>query len=335
MRVSVGLPTGMEGLTFPIPFSEPEPVIRIAQHAEALGYHSVWGNDHMTTQQYVRAEFETPPRFWEPLITYAFVAAATETKRFGTGILVLPMRRDIVVTAKQIATLDHFSGGRLEIGLGIGAYREEFDALQPDTGLTRARIIDEGIPALKMLLSERVASFDGDFFKFRDVELYPKPKQDHLPIYIGGNNAANLRRTAKWADGWLPAAVHVDHLRVNVRQLRELAAAEGRDPNNIEVAPQYIVHIGKTREAALERFGQTQMCAHLTSLRKSTLKDQGTLSHEDINLIGTVDDIVERAIALREAGVTHLCGLYFAANSEAELLDQMLVFAEEVVPRIR
>ena len=77
------------------------------------------------------------------------------------------------------------------------------------------------------------------------------------------------------------------------------------------------------------------MCAHLTSLRKSTLKDQGTLSHEDINLIGTVDDIVERAIALREAGVTHLCGLYFAANSEAELLDQMQVFAEEVVPRIR
>ena len=334
MRVSVGLPTGMEGLTYPIPFSDPETVIRIAQHAEALGYHSVWGNDHMTTQQYVRAEFETPPRFWEPLITYSFVAAATKTLRFGTGILVLPMRRDIVVTAKQIATLDHFSGGRLEIGLGIGAYREEFDALQPDSPLTRAQIIDEGIPALKALFSERVASFDGKFFKYRDVELYPKPKQTHLPIYVGGNNAANLRRTAKWADGWLPAAVHVDRLRDDVKQLHDLAAAEGRDPNDIEVAPQYIVHIGKTREAALERFGETQMCAHLTSLRKSTLKDQGALGHEDINLIGTVDDVVERAILFREAGVTHLCGLYFAANSETELLDQMQVFAEDVVPRI-
>jgi len=334
MRVSVGLPTGMEGLTYPIPFSDPETVIRIAQHAEALGYHSVWGNDHMTTQQYVRAEFETPPRFWEPLITYSFVAAATTTLRFGTGILVLPMRRDIVVTAKQIATLDHFSGGRLEIGLGIGAYREEFDALQPDSPLTRAQIIDEGIPALKALFSERVASFDGKFFKYRDVELYPKPKQAHLPIYIGGNNAANLRRTAKWADGWLPAAVHVDRLREDVKQLHDLAAAEGRNPNDIEVAPQYIVHIGKTREAALERFGETQMCAHLTSLRKSTLKDQGALGHEDINLIGTVEDVVERANLFREAGVTHLCGLYFAANSETELLDQMQVFAEEVVPRL-
>ena len=71
MRVSAGLPTGMEGLTYPIPFSDPENVIRIAQAAEKFGYDSVWGNDHMTTQNYVRAEFPVPPRFWEPLITYA------------------------------------------------------------------------------------------------------------------------------------------------------------------------------------------------------------------------------------------------------------------------
>ena len=334
MRGSAGLPTGMEGLTYPIPFSDPEAVIRIAKHAETLGYHSVWGNDHMTTQRYVRAEFETPPRFWEPLVTYSFVAAETTTLRFGTGILVLPMRRDIVVAAKQLATLDHFSGGRLEIGVGIGAYREEFEALQPDQPLPRGKILDEGIPALKALFEERVASFEGEYFRYRDVELYPKPKQDHVPLYIGGNNANNLRRTAKWADGWLPAAVHVDRMRDDVRLLRELTEGEGRDPKSIEVAPQYIVHIGKDREAALARFGETQMCAHLTSLRQSTLKDQGALGHEDINLIGTVDDCVDRANELREAGVTHLLGLYFAANDINELLDQMQIFAEEVVPRI-
>jgi probable F420-dependent oxidoreductase len=334
MRVSAGLPTGMEGLTYPIPFSDPEAVIRIAQHAENLGYHSVWGNDHMTTQHYVRAEFETPPRFWEPLVTYSFVAAETTTLRFGTGILVLPMRRDIVVTAKQLATLDHFSGGRLEIGVGIGAYREEFLALQPGANMPRGKILDEGIPALQALLNQRVASFDGEYFAYRDVELYPKPKQDHVPFYIGGNNANNLRRTAKWGDGWLPAAVHLDQMRNDVVTLRELTEAEGRDFSKIEVAPQYIVHIGKTREAALERFGQTQMCAHLTSLRQSTLKGQGDLGHEDINLIGTVDDVVERANLLGEAGVTHLLGLYFAANDLTELLDQMQVFAEEVVPRL-
>ena len=76
------------------------------------------------------------------------------------------------------------------------------------------------------------------------------------------------------------------------------------------------------------------MCAHLTSLRKSTLKGQGTLGHEDINLIGTVDDIIERANLLGEAGVTHLLGLYFAANDITQLCDQMQIFAEEVVPKL-
>ncbi len=334
MRVSAGLPTGMEGLTYPIPFSDPDALIGIAKHAETLGYHSVWGNDHMTTQNYVRAEFETPPRFWEPLITYAFVAAETTTLRFGTGILVLPMRRDVVVAAKQLTTLDHFSGGRLEIGVGIGAYREEFLALQPDATIARGKIVDEGIPALQTLLRDRVASFEGEYFSYRDVELYPKPLQDHVPFYIGGNNVNNLRRVAKWGDGWLPAAVHLDTIRDNINMLRGLVAEEGRDFDRIEVAPQYIVHIGKTREEALARFEKTQMCAHLTSLRQSTLKGQGNLGHEDINLIGTVDDVVDRANLLGEAGVTHLLGLYFAANDLQELKDQMQVFAEEVVPRL-
>jgi probable F420-dependent oxidoreductase len=334
MRVSVGLPTGMEGLTYPIPFSDPSAVIEIARHAERLGYDGVWGNDHMTTQHYVRKEYPTPPRFWEPLVTYAHLAALTTKLRFGTGILVLPMRRDIVVTAKQLVTLDHFSQGRLELGVGIGAYREEFDALQPDVKLKRGDIVDEGVQALRALFTERVASFEGRFYRFRDVELYPKPLQKRVPILIGGNNANNLRRTALWADGWIPAGLHVDRLRADVIRLRELAEQAGRDPATIEVAPQYVVHLGKTREAALERFRQSQMNAHLTSLRKSTLKEQGSLGHEDINLIGTPAEVTARALALREAGVTHFLGLYFAVNTVPELLDQMQIFAEEVVPHI-
>ena len=192
MRVSAGLPTGMEGLTYPIPFSDPENVIRIAQAAEKFGYDSVWGNDHMTTQNYVRAEFPVPPRFWEPLITYAFVLSETKTIKVGTGVIVLPMRHDIVVLAKQIATLDHFGKGRVEIGLGIGAYREEFKALQPDAKMDRGDIVDEGLQALNLLFKERVASFDGKYYKFRDVELYPKPLQKHIPIYVGGNNPNNI-----------------------------------------------------------------------------------------------------------------------------------------------
>jgi probable F420-dependent oxidoreductase len=335
MLVSAGLPTGMEGLTYPIPFSEPDAVIRIARHAEQLGYHSVWGNDHMTTQNYVRSEFPVPPRFWEPLMTYAFVAAATTTLRFGTGLLVLPMRRDIVVTAKQIATLDHFSGGRLEIGIGIGAYREEFEALNPGAAGRRGDMVDEGLQALALLFTRRVASFDGKHYKFRDVELAPKPLQPRLPIYVGGNNANNIKRVVEYgADGWVPAGVPLERLRRDVESLHELARRAGRDPQSIAVAPQYVVHVGKTHEGALARFRQSQMNKHLTSLRKSTLKEQGALSHEDINLIGTPAEIIERALAFKAAGVTHLLGLYFAADSVGELMDQMQMFAEQVTPHI-
>jgi probable F420-dependent oxidoreductase len=332
--VSAGLPTCMEGLSYPMRFSDPPNLRRIARHAEALGYHSVWGNDHMTTQNYVRAEFPTPPRFWEPLITYAWLAAATTTLRFGTGILVLPMRRDIVVTAKQIATLDHLSGGRLEIGVGVGAYREEFEALRPDDRAHRGDMMEEGVAALQLLFSQREATFDGKYYKFRNVEFSPKPLQARLPIYYGGNTPNHIGRVARGADGWIPAAMPPDQLRPLVDRLRTAAAAAGRDPAGIAVAPQFVVHLGKTNEAAVNRFKQSQMHKHLVSLGKSTLKDQATIPMEEINLIGSVDQIVERATRLKEAGVTHFLGLYFAANDVQELLDQMQLFAEEVIPRI-
>jgi probable F420-dependent oxidoreductase len=334
VRISAGLPTGMEGLTYPIPFSDPETIIRIAQAAEKFGYDSVWGNDHMTTQNYVRAEFPVPPRFWEPLMVYAFVLSNTKTLKVGTGILVLPMRRDIVVTAKQITTLDHFGKGRLEIGVGIGAYREEFKALQPDCKLERGDIVDEGLQALRLLFAERVATFEGKYYHFKDVELYPKTYQKRIPIYVGGNNANNVRRAVAWGDGWLPAGMEVDRLGALVIQMREMAQRAGRDPNTIEVAPQFVVHLGKTREAARARYRESQMSKHMTSLSKSTLREQ-TASSEDINLIGSAEEVIEKAMAFRKAGVTHFLGLYFAANSVDELVDQMHMFAEEVMPKIK
>ena len=331
---SVGFPTGMEGLTYPIPFSNPEDLVRIAQRAETLGYHSVWGNDHMTTQHYVRAEYPVPPRFWEPLVTYAYLAAHTETLRFGTGVLVLPMRRDIVVTAKQIATVDHLSNGRLEIGVGIGAYREEFEALNPNAKVHRGDMVSEGVEALRLLFSDREASFDGKYYKFKDVELFPKPKQSRLPIYFGGNNQAHLQRTALSGDGWIPAAMPQPTLRRMVTELKALMEAAGRNFSEVQIAPQYIVHVGKDEEKTVARFRQSQMYKHLQSLKKSTLKGQDATNPEDINLVGSVATVIERASALREAGVTHFLGLFFAANSVPELLEQMQIFAEDVRPKI-
>jgi probable F420-dependent oxidoreductase len=275
-----------------------------------------------------------PPRFWEPLMTYAFIAANTTTLRFGTGVLVLPMRRDIVVLAKQIATLDHFSGGRLEIGVGVGAYREEFDALRPEGGVHRGDMAEEGVRALQLLFRERNATFEGKYYSYKDVEFFPKPKQAKLPIYFGGNNENHIRRVAEGADGWIPAGMPAEKLKGMVTQMMDMAAAAGRDPSTIAVAPQYVAHVGKTHEAAVARYKQSQMHKHLLSLSKSTLKGQAGLSMEDINLIGEPDTIVEKIHRFKDAGVTHLLGLYFAANDVQELLDQMQLFAEEITPRI-
>jgi probable F420-dependent oxidoreductase len=334
VKISVGLPTGMEGLMYPVPFSTPKDIVDIAIHAERLGYHSVWGNDHMTTQHYVRKEFSTPPNYWEPLITYGFIAAATKTLRMGTGMLVLPMRRDIVVTAKQIATLDQFSGGRIEIGLGVGAYREEFEALQPHFKAHRGNMVDEGLSALRQLFTERQATHEGEYYQYRDVEMFPKPLQKELPLYLGGNNINAIMRAAKAGNGWMPACVEEAKLRESVKVFHDLAERHGRDISTLEVAPQYIVYLGKTREQAIEKFKQSQMYNHLVSLGKSTLKDQGQVAHEDINLVGDAQHIIDLAARLKAAGATHLLGLYFAVNTMDELMDQMQAFAEQVMPHL-
>jgi probable F420-dependent oxidoreductase len=326
----------MEGMMYPVPFVTPEQLVELAQHAEKLGYHSVWGNDHMTTQRYVRSEFPEPPNFWEPLITYAYLAAETTTLKFGTGILVTPMRRDIVVVAKQLATLDHFSKGRLLLGIGVGAYREEFEALQPQIKhkVHRGTMVEESIQALRVLFTERSASWDGEYFQFEDVEMYPKPVQSPLPVYVGGNNPNAARRAAIYGQGWLPAGMPADQLRERIDYLKTTAAEHNRDGSAIDIAPQLITYIGKTHEDAIATFQKSQIYNHLVSLRASTLKDQAESTFEQANLIGSADELIEKIGRLSEAGVTHLCGTYFTANSVSELRDQMQIFAEDVIPHI-
>lgn len=336
MRFSFGLPTCMEGMMYPVPFATPEQVVELAVHAEQLGYHSVWGNDHMTTQRYVREEYETPPMFWELLTTLAYIAAETNSLRLATGVLVPAMRRDIVVMAKQLATIDRFSDGRLMVGMGIGAYREEFEALHPDYQVHRGDLLEESIGALRALFNERNASWSGEYYQFQDVEMFPKPKQNPLPIYVGGNNINAVRRTAAHGQGWMGAAMPVDQLAEKVETLKTLAQQHGRDPESIEVAPQFVAAIGASHETAASAFRESQMHNHLVSLGATTLKEQVAAGarFEEINLIGGPDDILEKVERLRAVGVTHFSGILFAANSVAEMKDQMQQFAESVIDKL-
>jgi probable F420-dependent oxidoreductase len=336
MRVSLGLPTCMEGMMYPVPFISPDELIEIALLAERLGYHSVWGNDHMTTQRYVRAEFSQPPNFWEILVTLSFIAAETTSLRVATGVLVPAMRRDMVVVAKQLATLDQFSKGRLLVGMGVGAYREEFEALNPDWQVKRGDLLEESIQALQALFMQRSASWRGAYFHFEDVEMFPKPLQSPLPVYVGGNNVNALRRAAVYAQGWMGAGMPVHQLKPAVERLREIASQAGRDPSSIDIAPQFVACIARTHEDAMRRFQASQMYNHLVSLSGTTLKDQvaAGVKFEEIDLIGTASDIIEKIEALRAAGMTHASGLLFPANNIDEYKEQIQWFAEEVIPHV-
>ncbi|MDR7486610.1 MAG: TIGR03619 family F420-dependent LLM class oxidoreductase [Armatimonadota bacterium] len=330
MKFGVGLPTCTEGMMYPVPFARPADVVRIAVEAEALGYYAVMGNDHMTTQRYVRAEYPDPPAFYEPLVTYAVLAPQTSRIRLMTGVIVLPMRTPVVL-AKQVATLDQFSGGRVLLGVGVGAYREEFEALAPGVRARRGEMLEEGIAALRELFTARRSTFRGRYYAFEDVELSPKPLQDPLPIYVGGNSPRHHRRVAQYADGWLPAALTPDEVAAGLAAIRTAAAAAGRDPARLEVALQVVVSMAPTRDAAVERFLGSQLYKHLVSLGGSTMRGLAVETFAARNLLGTPDEICRQVEAYRAAGVTHLAGLLFVANTVEEFLASQRLFAREVM----
>jgi probable F420-dependent oxidoreductase len=332
MLIGMSIPTCKEGLSLPTPFCAPAQVVDMAVRAEALGYHSVWGNDHITPPQYVRIDYPQPPNFYEPLITLAFAAQATSRIRLGTSVLVLPLREPVYL-AKSVATLDALSGGRFTLGVGVGAYREEFERLRPrDARLKRAELMDESVEILRLLFEQPTASFEGKHYAFDGIQLAPKPAQRPLPMFIAGNDAPGVRRAARWGQGWFPAAMGIDDLRRGIDVLHQECDRIGRDVSEIAIAPQLLCGIGRTHEAGVAQFRRSRMYTHLQTLAASTLRHQDPSTVEDANLVGTPDEIVARIKRLEAAGVNMLAAMSFTSNSYEEMLDDMALFAAEVLP---
>lgn len=334
LEFGVAVPTCTEGMVYKMPYADIGQAVELSVAADRLGFDSVWGNDHVSTQKYVRDEFPTPPRYYDPLTYLAYVAAVTTRVKLGTGVLVLPFRHP-VMAAKQIATLDQLSGGRMVLGVGIGAYREEFEAMWPQRSLHRGDLAKETIEALRVLFTDRRADYSGEYIVFDDVESFPKPVQDRLPILSGGNAPGTRERAGRFCDGWLPACLTVAEMADGIADIERIAESAGRAlPADFDVAPQFGVAIGRTHEEAVATFQSSQLFAHTRSLSESTLKGrQGGITER--NLIGTVDEIVERISAYREIGVTTLAGLIFAYDTVPETLEAMEQFATEVIPQLR
>jgi len=217
--------------------------MEVCRTAEAVGFESLWGGEHVilpsridsrypyTADGKIPAQPDTP--IPDPLIWLAFAAAAAPSLRLGTCILIVPQRNPLVL-AKELATLDQLSGGRVELGLGVGWLREEFDALGIPWERRGARN-DEYIAAMRALWAGPHAEFHGEFVDFEPVTCSPRPVQARIPILVGGDTDAAIDRAVRLADGYFPGEGDVQRLAALITRLRRAAEVAGRDPDSIEV----------------------------------------------------------------------------------------------------
>jgi probable F420-dependent oxidoreductase len=240
---------------------DPSALGGLAQTAEDLGFDSVWVSDHVVIPERIGSSYpysadgvfhsgpETP--VLEPLSTLAYLAGQTRRIRLGTHVLILPYRNP-VLTAKMVASIDNLSGGRIDLGVGVGWMQEEFEALgQGQYYARRGAVSDEQMRVFRTLWTEDVPRFSGEFYQFDSLGARPQPVQKpHPPIWIGGHTPPALRRVGRSGDGWLPigarppADLPPHEIAEGMARIREVAAQAGRDPNAIRLGFSTTVVLG-------------------------------------------------------------------------------------------
>ncbi|OBG63426.1 LLM class F420-dependent oxidoreductase [Mycobacterium sp. E3339] len=211
----------------------------VASTADDCGFATLWVGEHVVMVDRPASRYPysddgviaVPAQadWLDPMIALSFAAAASSRIRLATGVLLLPEHNPVVV-AKQAASLDRLSGGRLALGVGIGWSREEFAALSVPFARRGARTA-EYVAAMRALWRDDIASFHGDFVGFDSIRVNPKPVRDRrIPIVVGGNSDSAMRRVANWADGWYGFNLDgVGAARDRVDTLDRLCAEAGRD----------------------------------------------------------------------------------------------------------
>ena len=208
------------------PGAHPQALKSWAQLAEGLGYHLIMTSDHIAVTPDVKTRYPAP--FYEPISTLGWLAGITQRIEIGTTVLILPYR-SVLETARAFANIDQLSGGRFILGVGIGWAEQEFRALGVPYH-QRGAMTNEYLEALRILWSQDVATFEGRFVSFKEVNTAPRPVQSPAPpIWVGGPSDAALRRAVLWGDAWHPIRIRTDWLRkTGIPRLKEVAEREGR-----------------------------------------------------------------------------------------------------------
>lgn len=247
--IGTGPMSGVEYMKFGIafantgPFTKADKAMEFAQAAEAAGFESIWTVEHVVVPSNYESAYPYHPSgkmpggeespIPDPLIWLAYVGAVTSRIKLATGILILPQRNPVVL-AKELATLDQMSNGRLELGIGVGWLEEEFDALGVPFA-DRGRRNDEYVHAMRELWTQDKATFEGKYANFENCIMLPKPANSSVPVHIGGHTEIAAKRAGRLGNGFFPAGGSIESLTHLYTLARNTATENGRDPSAIEM----------------------------------------------------------------------------------------------------
>jgi len=226
------------------PYVDAVKAVELVQAGEAAGFESAWTVEHTVVPADYDSTYPYSPDgkmagghddipLPDPLMWMAYMAGVTSTIKFGTGILILPQHNP-VITAKQVATLDSMSDGRVLLGIGVGWMREEFDAIGAPFDDRGART-DEYVAVMRELWTADKPTFHGRFVNFDETYCRPQPAQGSVPIIVGGDTPFAARRAGRLGDGYFPARGAPQEL---LDLARRTAEEHGRDPDAIEFTTQ-------------------------------------------------------------------------------------------------
>ena len=311
------------GCTLPIHpgHTSPENLRTLAVRAEELGFNSIWVGDHIIIPYHISSpypysatgasSFDPKRPQCEPLTLLAYVAGFTQRIRLGTHVLILPYRNPVVI-GKMVATLDFLSGGRMDLGIGVGWMEEEFHTLGLTSFPERGAVTDEHIRIFKALWTQEKSTFHGRYHQFSDIGSFPKPVQKpHPPIWVGGHTSPALRRAAELGDGWLPIGLRPGvpvqleppEMAAMISQLREMTRKAGRAPNAVEVC------FSANMEVHDRGYTQRRL------------------------LSGTPAEIIGDIHTYQEIGVQHFV-FTFPGESREQIIKAMEQFVAEVLPSV-
>ena len=254
--------------------STAEEVVGLARLAEDSGFESVWTFEHVVVPLEYESKYpydasgkmgaapETP--FVDPLIALTAVAAGTKTIRLGTGVNILSQANPLFL-AKQAASLDALSGGRLLLGLGIGWLREEFDAMGVPFERRGARF-DDYVAAMRKVWSGEVVEHQSEFIAWSGFKSYPVPVQNPLPVIIGGSKGKIYQRIARHGNGWYVPGTNVNEIAGLLAPLKDACADVGRDPAEIEITCMWTGQGGTDAVRAFEDIGAHRLVVPLFAL---------------------------------------------------------------------